>query len=443
MNFVPSHVLRARFARALSSIYAEEVPAYAKLLEVSQAVNAEVARLPGAERLGSLERVTAERHGAIRLGTSRELAQAAVIFGAMGMVPVGFYDLRDARPTPVPVVSTAFRPIDERELERNPFRMFTSLLATADRRFFSPELQRRLERFLDARTLFPPELLTLAHRAEADAGLGEVDAARFLELATSAFALSREPVDEDWYRELERISSVAADIGGVQSTHINHLTPRVLDIDALYERMQANGIEMIDAIQGPPRWDGPDLLLRQTSFRALAERRLFRRSDGSTHVGALRVRFGEVESRGVALTVTGRVLYDELMTHGGRWEERFPTTERELAASDLAFYRFSVVRDRARDGAAPPETVPDLLEGGWIEPHPIVYEDFLPKSAAGIFQSNLAGPGGHDRSGASADLDAGWMAGVLDRELLDPNVIYEAQRQHSLAACRAQLLPNR
>ena len=45
--------------------------------------------------------------------------------------------------------------------------------------------------------------------------------------------------------------------------------------------MQARGIEMIDAIQGPPRWDGPDVLLRQTSFRALAEPRTFRRIDGS------------------------------------------------------------------------------------------------------------------------------------------------------------------
>ena len=59
------------------------------------------------------------------------------------------------------------------------------------------------------------------------------------------------------------------------TTHINHLTPRVLDIDDLYESMQARGIEMIDEIQGPPRWDGPDVLLRQTSFRALV---------GATHL---------------------------------------------------------------------------------------------------------------------------------------------------------------
>ena len=131
------------------------------------------------------------------------------------------------------------------------------MLVHDDRRFFDAETQARLEAFMAARTLFPPELLTLADRAAAQDGLDAGDAERFLDLATGAFALSREPVDHDWYFHLERISSVAADIGGVPSTHINHLTPRVLDIDDLYARMQARGIAMIDEIQGPPALGGP------------------------------------------------------------------------------------------------------------------------------------------------------------------------------------------
>jgi uncharacterized glyoxalase superfamily metalloenzyme YdcJ len=68
----------------------------------------------------------------------------------------------------------------------------------------------------------------------------------------------------------------------VTTTHVNHLTPRVLDIDELYAAMQAHGIRMIDAIQGPSRWHGSDVLLRQTSFRARAEpRRSARRTAGS------------------------------------------------------------------------------------------------------------------------------------------------------------------
>ncbi len=147
------------------------------------------------------------------------------------------------------VVSTAFRPTDGAELARNPFRVFTSMLVHDDRRFFDAETQAGLEAFMAARTLFPAELLTLADRRP-PGWSRDGDAERFLDLATGAFALSREPVDHDWYFHLERISSVAADIGGVPSTHINHLTPRVLDIDDLYARMRARGIAMIDEIRG-------------------------------------------------------------------------------------------------------------------------------------------------------------------------------------------------
>jgi len=447
VSFIEPWQLRARFARALSEMYGREVPAYTTLVDVSCEVNEAVVAAGGADaqRLGSLDRVTAERHGAIRLGTPRELAQVARIFGAMGMFPVGFYDLRDAAPSPVPVVSTAFRPVEADELARNPFRVFTSLLAVSDRRFFTPELQRRLERFLDRRVLFSRELLALADRAEAGDGLPAAEADRFVTLATRSFALSREPIDEGWYRELERISAVAADIGGVASTHINHLTPRVLDIDELYARMQARGIAMIDAIQGPPRWDGPDVLLRQTSFRALAEPRAFRRADGSVHESALRVRFGEVEARGIALTAAGRALYDELTAEhadGRRWSERVPVTERGLATADLAFFEYELVADRRRDGTRPPADVAGLLDGGWATAHAIVYEDFLPRSAAGIFQSNLTDGGSHDSAEAGADLDADWLAGALGRELADPISLYAAQRERSLYAVRRALSPH-
>ena len=173
--------------------------------------------------------------------------------------------------------------------------------------------RERLRSFLAARELFPAELLALADVAIEHGELSAADADRYLELAAASFALSADPVDRAWYQELERISGVAADIGGVTTTHINHLTPRVLDIDDLYASMQARGIEMIDEIQGPPRWDGPDVLLRQTSFRALSEPRTFRDADGRISQGALRVRFGEVEARGIALTPAGRTRFDELV----------------------------------------------------------------------------------------------------------------------------------
>ncbi len=400
--------LRERFAAGLSAMYAGEVPAYGTLVEVTEQVNRDyVARHPGAERLGSLARVTAERHGAIRVGSPAELAAVAELFAAFGMLPVGYYDLRSAA-SPIPVVSTAFRPIEANELARNPFRVFTSMLAARDPRYFDTDLRSRVETFVARRRLFDPALLDRARIIAAEGACDAEEAQAFVAAAVGAFALSREPINKSWYDELSRVSAVAADIAGVCSTHINHLTPRVLDIDDLYQRMTGRGITMIDAIQGPPRTDGPAVLLRQTSFRALAESCLFRGRDGSLSSGQLRVRFGEVEARGVALTPRGRERYDAAMAADDParvWGDYFPSTDTEMAAQRLAYYR-------GGDPAAP-----------------VVYEDFLPASAAGIFRSNLD----HDtRAGHGTDdsgYDAEWLAGAIGHDIHDPYALYEALSQ--------------
>lgn len=458
MSMISQWQLRAAFAARLSQMYGQEVPAYTTLVDVSREVNEDVLREQGAdaERLGSISRVTAERHGAIRVGTPLELQQVARIFGALGMHPVGFYDLREAAASAVPVISTAFRPVDGEELARNPFRVFTSMLTPADPRFFDADLRSRLEAFLARRELFPPELLTLADRAAAERELPEDDAERLLQLAVQAFELSPEPVDKAWYETLERISAVAADIGGVRSTHINHLTPRVLDIDDLYRRMTDRGIEMIDTIQGPPAWKGPDVLLRQTSFRALAEPRAMRAPDGTVTSGALRVRFGEVEARGIALTREGRALYDELLAQideqasakpgearsdiaRALWERHMPGTEQELAADELAYFTYQLADDRPRDGSKPPAGISELVRQGWAHAEPIVYEDFLPRSAAGIFQSNLSGEGTRNNDQEGTAYDAAWLSGAIERDVLDPYALYAQQQNASLAQVSEQL----
>ncbi|MFF0903489.1 UNVERIFIED_CONTAM: DUF1338 family protein [Kocuria sp. CPCC 205316] len=463
MTFQPLWQLRAQFARRLSRMYGAEVPAYNTLVDVSTAVNEDFLARHGAdaERLGSIGRVTAERHGAIRVGSPGEMAQVARIFAAFGMHPVGFYDLRDASASSVPVVSTAFRPVDPEELARNPFRVFTSMLAADDPRFFGEDLQERLWDVIDHRTLFPEELLELADRSAADGGLDAEDAERLLRLATRCFELSDEPVDHAWYRELEAVSAVASDIGGVTTTHINHLTPRVLDIDDLYARMEALGITMIDEIQGPPRWDGPDVLLRQTSFRALAEDRVFRFEDGTVGPGALRVRFGEVEQRGIALTPAGRDLYDRMVAETDRrladgqgngvrvdvartvWEGDLPRTEQELALRGLAYFTYSLDEDALGRREAP-LTGADLelgalIESGVVVPQPIVYEDFLPRSAAGIFQSNLTDEGSRDDAQAGTDYDITVLSQVVGRTVIDPYELYQRQQDASLARLRERL----
>jgi len=459
MSFLELWQLRAEFARRLSTMYGDEVPAYNTLVEVSTEVNEDFLKRKGAEaeRLGSISRVTAERHGAIRVGSPKEMAQVGRVFAAFGMHPVGFYDLRDASKSSVPVVSTAFRPVNRDELAKNPFRVFTSMLAAEDPRFFTKELQEQLREFFSARTLFPEELLELADKAAANAGLDETDGGRLLDLATAAFKLSDDPVDHAWYKKLEAVSAVASDIGGVTSTHINHLTPRVLDIDDLYARMQARGITMIDEIQGPPRWDGPDILLRQTSFRALSEDRIFRFEDGTVGPGELRVRFGEVEQRGIALTPAGRDLYDRMVAETDRrlaagegngvrvdvarqvWEENLPRTERELALKKLAYFTYIVDKDALNSnygGSLQGRSVSldVLIENGVAVPEPIVYEDFLPRSAAGIFQSNLTDEGTRDDAQAGTDFDISTMAQIIGQAVADPNVLYQCQQDDSVRA---------
>lgn len=412
MSDVEIWQLRARFAEALSAMYGTEVPAYTTLVEVSEAVNRDyVAAHPQAERLGSIARVTAERHGAIRVGTPAELAAVADLFAAFGMYPVGYYDLREAA-SPVPVVSTAFRPVKAAELARNPFRVFTSMLATRDSRFFNADLRSRVDAFLCRRTLFDPALIADARRIAADDGCDADTAQDFVTRAVSAFALSREPVDRAWYAELTTVSAVAADIAGVPTTHINHLTPRVLDIDDLYARMTDRGITMIDAIQGPPRCDGPDVLLRQTSFRALAEPRRFHEADGSVTDGTLRVRFGEVEARGVALTRKGRERYDAAMGNvdpAAVWGDYFPASDDEMASQGLAYYHRG-------DPSAP-----------------VVYEDFLPASAAGIFRSNLDADTEAAAVADESGYDIEWMAGTIGRRIHDPYDLYDATAQEAPA----------
>lgn len=455
VELTPPYELRAAFARAMSQRYAVEVPAYQTLVDVCLAITTEAVESGAYDgSVGSVGRITEERHGAIRVGSPAELRDVARLFGVLGMHPVGFYDLREAAARSVPVVSTAFRPVDPDDLDRNAFRVFTSMLVPADRRFFDADTQREIEARVAARDLLPPGLREQLTAAEQRGGVPADQAEAFVALAVRTFELDRQPLDAAFYDHLAAISSVAADIGAEPGTHINHLTPRVLDIDELYARMQALGITMIDRIQGPPRWDGPLVLLRQTSFRALDEVRAMRLPDGRVIERPLRVRFGEVEARGVALTPEGRRRYDELLAAtdaelaespgagyqqlaAPRFAAALPAEHRGLAREGLAYHRYRAARPLL-DGGEAPTSVAGLLDGGHLEVQPIVYEDFLPKSAAGIFQSNLTSEGTrHEADGTHQD--AATLAEAMQREVLDPYALYADQQQSSRHAALAEL----
>ena len=80
-----------------------------------------------------------------------------------------------------------------------------------------------------------------------------------------------------------------------------------------------------------------------------------------------------------------------------------------------------------------------LVDEGWVRLEPVVYEDFLPRSAAGIFRSNLAEDGTADAQATGVVRDADWLAGALGRAVRDPMALYAAQVEASWDRTLAEL----
>lgn len=419
-QFMPRDDIRSRFSAAMSAMYRNEVPLYAELLDIVATVNART--LEGdreeADRLsrrGELARIDAERHGAIRVGTPQELRALSRVFAVMGMEPVGYYDLA---PAGIPVHSTAFRPIGEEALSRNPFRVFTSLLRPeliADQ-----DLRARALEILASRQIVSDECMALVEKAEAEGGLIDADAKAFVAAALEIFRWhSHAIVDTPTYERLLASHRLVADIVSFKGPHINHLTPRTLDIDAAQAEMQARGIAAKESIEGPPRRKVP-ILLRQTSFHALSES--FIPTDANSASAQHTARFGEIEQRGAALTPKGRALYDECLTrsreNGVSLEEAFadfPDSFPAMLGEGLAYARHVAGDD------------------GEIVAEPIVYEDFLPVSAAGIFRSNL---GAEVRDAYAEGASQDTFEEALGRAVHDPFALYGAIEDASRAEAR-------
>jgi len=312
-NNITADDIRENFSQAMSAMYQQEVPQYGTLLELVADVNLAVLennpklheQLANADELA---RLNLERHGAIRVGTAQELATLRRMFAIMGMFPVSYYDLSQAG---VPVHSTAFRPVDDAALCRNPFRIFTSLLRLD--LIDNIPLREKAAAILARRTIFTPRCLELIALHEAEGVFTPAQAEEFVQEALETFRWHRHAtVDHETYQALHNEHRLIADVVCFPGCHINHLTPRTLDIDRVQALMPEYGIEPKMLIEGPPRREMP-LLLRQTSFKALEEPILFAGEHRGTHTA----RFGEIEQRGVALTPKGRELYDRLLAESG------------------------------------------------------------------------------------------------------------------------------
>ncbi len=406
-QFVPADILRARFSAAMSAMYRDEVPLYADLLAIVADVNARVEPDLASRDAG---RMAQERHGAIRVGTGAELAQMRRLFAVLGMQPVGYYDLG---PAGLPVHSTAFRPVTAASLAANPFRMFCSLLRLD--LIDDAALRDRAAEALHARRICSERLLDLMAMAEEQGGLATADADAFLAEALEVFRWhAGAQVSAADYGDLRQQHPLIADIVCFKGPHINHLTPRTVDIDAAQAEMIARGIDAKDRIEGPPRRKCP-ILLRQTSFKALSEQVRFADGTGGAHTA----RFGEIEQRGAALTPKGRDLYDRCLADasaaGGDYE----------AALASAFAPFPDDWDAMREaGLAYFRTGPDGAE-------PLIWEDFLPVSAAGIFRSNL-GDGAKDSRAWGGSQSAFEQA--LGAPVADMFALYAAQAERPVTA---------
>ena len=444
-NFIPKAELRARFARALSEMYAKEVPLYQTLVDTVREVNEEViAKNQDLEsEAGDLDRVSEERHGAIRLAKPEEMRDMARVFGTLGMYPVEYYDLTlDG----LPVHSTAFRPVKEEELKENPFRVFTSLLRMDIIKEKYKNEAAIAEAAIAKRQIFSRRLLELVTVSETKGGLSEAEAGEFIVEAMKTFKWQQTAaVKQEEYEKLLQKDALLADITGFHNPHINHLTPRVLDIDLLYEKMKAKGVTMIPAIQGPPAKEA-DTLLRQTSFQALVEETSFPSDNGPPTKGKHRARFGEVEQRGIALTPKGRELYDAAIDkvrarsqqkdpgYNGVLEEEFrnyPGTFEELRKGEYAYFRYVPVEPLKKvSGEA---SLDDLIKQGAVTIRPLIYEDFLPVSAAGIFRSNLVDGGTAEVAAGDSDKRTSLEA-AIGKKILDPFALYAAIEAKSIAA---------
>lgn len=462
--------LRNDFTLAMSAMYKAEVPLYGDLVRIVGDVNRstldtsrntldpKVLNL----RYGGPEgqtRIDIERHGAIRLGTPRELRTIRRVFAIIGLHPVGYYDLSAAG---LPMHATCFRPRDEASLGRNPFRVFTSVLRTEllkDRK--ARELSLEL---LSKRNIFSDELIQLLDMGDAQGGrLTCEQGGRFVTEAMKTFGWhGTAAATYDEYKCLKAEHPILADIACFRSSHINHLTPRTLDITLAQEEMKINGLMVKDRIEGPPPRACP-ILLRQTSFLAIEEPIKFLSADGQPGspliYGSHRARFGEIEERGAAVTPKGRNLYDRLLDEamamaqassekmtGDKMDElvkkafkKYPDDWTDLRKQGLIYcsYRCTTKGLLNSQFKTETQTLETLVEDDILEVLPVTYEDFLPLSAAGIFQSNLGSKSPSGEAEATPDLEG--LEEALGTKLGNPDELYRRMQSESIGECASKL----
>jgi uncharacterized glyoxalase superfamily metalloenzyme YdcJ len=456
IEFVPSDTIRSQFSNAMSQMYRTEVPAYGALIDLvgsnnQQVLSANPDLVDRLQQVENLDTLSEQRHGAIRIGKASELAMMGRIFAIMGMQPVGYYDLSVAN---VPVHSTAFRAIDSESIRSNPFRIFTSLLRLE--LIKDEALREKAAEVLEERDIFGDKVRELVSVAEQEGGLDAQQSEQFVAAIVEVFRWHSEAaIDSELYTELLSEHPLIADVVSFKGPHINHLTPRTLDIDWIQENIHTTGAKAKAVIEGPPKRDCP-ILLRQTAFLAIKEQVSFVSSGEQAVSLTHAARFGEIEQRGCALTEKGRELYDELLTQtrsltrplndGSNLAQykaeiehvfsAFPDDYQLMHDQQLAYFSYSLTGVELPQALKDNQDMAKLVEAGVVRFDPITYEDFLPVSAAGIFQSNLGEQGEED---FSQNPNQAAFERDLGMQVADQFSLYQAMQSHSIEQCLVEL----
>jgi uncharacterized glyoxalase superfamily metalloenzyme YdcJ len=298
--------------------------------------------------------------------------------------------------------------------------------------------------------------------------LGEADAAWFEARARAVLARLVQQADHDFMKlhfkhvPLEEIAAFGK--GSVSQADLAAIAAGLVATFAKPEfalsKMTHAGFK--DFTEGPSV-DTP-VLLRQDSYRAIAEPVEFTETDGSVVKTTHTARFGEVEERFYACTPKGRALYDDCLAAADAvrekdpaWPKRdiggyeaayaepfkpFPKTLPELIDGGLVYARYAPTAKgiaAARAGAIASTDLRELVRAGFADYEGLRYEDFLPVSAAGIFASNLQQYGAKSTAAVKPTYSQRLLEEILGKPIIDATAMYAAFEAESKLETYAKL----
>ena len=373
--------------------FRQSMPIYAQMMNVAQTIN-DATGEDESKRLGKI------MHAAIRCASPAELQTVREIFELLGCQPVNYYDLREN----VSVQSTAFRPVDESEIQQNGFRLFCSMLSID---CIDPEHQSFVQSIIGRRNVFSQPLLDLIQVGQ-QTGWNHQQVDQFVERCVELFVRPEIAlVSQEEYQRMRTINKVAAQVLITNSLAFNHLTPSVASVPLAHQRMVEQGIETIPVWQGPV---GIDVILRQTSCLAPPVVLKFPASDGTFVEAEYQETFVEFEERLQALTPVGRQEFERRFAIGKQnlslpesdpnyadhyyqtmtqALDGFPTEQKALWQQGFAYFTFEIIDSAIASDEFVGLDFETLIECGIVGLIPQQYEDFFGPAATNIFNSNI------------------------------------------------------